>query len=113
MKIRYFVSMENHDFTHEIKEAEFLELTDPQDDGWRIQYKRHTVFDNGVNQVCLTVFVFEYEPAAICDICGELHHESDTIQTEDCFNVGPCCEDELRVTGYSTEHESETFYHVN
>lgn len=48
-----------------------------------------------------------------CDLCGEFHPDSEIIHTEDGFIVGECCHDELRVTGYETEHDSETFYYVN
>lgn len=36
----------------EVNEGEFLERIDA---GWRIQYERHTIRENGVSQVCLTV----------------------------------------------------------
>ena len=49
----------------------------------------------------------------VCELCEQWASESEAIHTEDGFTVGECCRDELRVTGYTTEHDSETFYHVN
>lgn len=37
----------------EVREAEFLEAVG------HIEYKRHTVFENGVNQICLTKLSLE------------------------------------------------------
>lgn len=48
-----------------------------------------------------------------CELCDESAKADDAIHTEDGFTVGECCHDQLRVTGYETEHDSEVFYHVN
>lgn len=50
--VRYFkIELESLEIV-EINEGEFLELVGA---GWRIQYERHTVRENGVSQICLTV----------------------------------------------------------
>lgn len=49
----------------------------------------------------------------ICELCDETARDDESIVTEDGFTVGECCRDELRVTGYTTEHDSETFYYAS
>lgn len=53
MPVRFFINSYNEseeDDITEVDEAEFLESEG------EIDYKRHTVFDNGVNQICLTKY---------------------------------------------------------
>jgi hypothetical protein len=49
----YNVDSDDDQFITECTENDFLEALG------KISYKRHTVFENGVNQVCLTKIAYE------------------------------------------------------
>ncbi len=48
MSVRFFIFDDEISDIKEVNESEFLECKHP------IEYERHTVFQNGVSQICLT-----------------------------------------------------------
>ena len=48
----------------------------------------------------------------VCELCAKKDHVERLIQTEDGYDVGECCSDELHQKSYQTEHRSETFYYL-
>lgn len=56
INVRFYKYEENQDYELvECTELEFLEATG------KIEYERHSVFENGVNQICLTKNPFKGE----------------------------------------------------
>lgn len=47
-----------------------------------------------------------------CYLCESTCEGSEMVTTECGKDVGECCVSDLVVTGYETEHDSETFYHI-
>jgi hypothetical protein len=47
-----------------------------------------------------------------CYLCDAYCKDSEVVTTECGESVGECCVRDLHVTGYETEHDSETFYHL-
>ncbi len=48
INVRFFMYDEDKNDLKEVKELDFLACEYP------ISYKRHTIFENGVSQICLT-----------------------------------------------------------
>ena len=56
--------------------------------------------------------MFDDDDKMQCYLCDAYCKDSEMVTTECGERVGECCIRELDVTGYETEHDSETFYHL-
>jgi hypothetical protein len=68
INVRFFTVAYDHDRELdeiEITEKQFLELVN---DGAVIEYERHTVFENGCRQVCLSLDPTSMDIPAMCDL---------------------------------------------
>lgn len=55
MSVRYFIYEAEGDTPAEIRESSESEFLERVEHGQAITYERHTVRENGVSQICLTV----------------------------------------------------------